>query len=162
MTGYQKACIDYLRSFSWDLYAHLTFPESVTERYADVCIRKLIHQLNRWNYGSRYYKKKRDPSNQSKTEATTNPSNRIAYAIATEEQERGAIHYHVLIRRLRKPTETIAIKTTNAWRKLSKGNEHSAVVLAYNPALNGIEYMCKNIDPDHPLDVGGSMPGTQL
>lgn len=155
-SAFARHYVNLLRSMRWDLIVHLTFPFEVTARRATDLRHKFIHMLNRQQYGQRYHKRQ-------KRQKHCKQRNSVNWAFATERQERGAIHYHGLINGITKDTSITIPKAMNAWMKLTGGNEHSISVLPYNPALGGVEYLCKKID-DHncPLEMGGEMPELHL
>jgi hypothetical protein len=150
---YVQQYVAYLRDRHWDLVGHLTFPFEVTERRAGDLWHKFVHLINRQQYGNRYYKHRKQASKRAG----------VSWARATELQTRGAIHYHFLIDGIKRDMSITIPKAQQAWRKLTGGNEHSITVLPYNPALGGVEYMCKHIDTfNRPLELGGDTPTLHL
>lgn len=160
INSYGRQCMSYLRDRCWDLFGHLTFPFPLTDRRADDLWHKFIHRINRQQYGKIYHKHVRKQAGSTNAEKKVRS---VQWARATELQERGVVHFHFLIAGIKYADQQTITKATNAWRKLTGGNEHSINVLPYNPALGGIEYMCKKLDTFHrPLELGGDMPAVQL
>ena len=69
-------------SYHWSWYGHFTFRDYPHPETAGKAWDKFIHCLNREAYGSRYWKDK---------------SKGVTWARGTEDQKRGAVHFHALI-----------------------------------------------------------------
>lgn len=72
----------FLSQYSWNWWTTLTFRESVHPEAAGKVFDLWVHQLNKEIFGNRYYKKK---------------NLGVIWARGTEIQNRGAIHYHLLM-----------------------------------------------------------------
>ena len=106
----------FLSDAHWDLYAHLTFPNPVSQPLADKQFRAWVLSLNRKNYGHNFYK--RDEG--------------AWWVRSTELQDRGVPHFHAVIGGLSLDPALCADK----WR----GN---AKVESYDPNRAGMAYVLK-------------------
>lgn len=72
----------FLSQFTWNWYGHFTFRDYPHPETAGKAWDRWIHRLNREIYGTHYWKDK---------------SKGVYWARGTEDQKRGAIHFHALI-----------------------------------------------------------------
>lgn len=111
---------NWLRSFPWTLYGHLTFERPHSEEAALGKVRKLHHRLNRWTLGVHYYKRREG----------------VRCFVAVERTEAGAVHLHFL-------ADKVAVARIPAallyWRQKSG----DAAIVPYNPDLLGAFYVSK-------------------
>lgn len=118
----------FLRGYEWQLYCHLTFPSCSSEHTAERSFAVWIHDLNRKEFGHRYWK--RDGVG-------------LTWARGSERQERGDVHFHAVIGNCRRITPEIAIAR---WKKITEGN---AKIELFNASKNGIEYIVKHCKPGY-------------
>ena len=121
---------NWLRSFPWTMYAHLTFKTRHGEVAAMGMVRKLHHRMNRWTLGVHYYKRREG----------------VRCFVAVEHTVEGAIHLHLLadevdVRCMR--------KAADYWKRCG-GN---AEVKLYNPELPGTFYVSKLYRNDDAANV---------
>lgn len=146
---YAQQWARYLRAHRWDLIGHFTFPDNVSERFANVIWHRYTHRINRFQYGVGYTKHRKHKSIQA-------GKHEIRWAKAGEQQDRGTIHFHAVIAGIQKALQASIQQATQAWEKLTGGGANSAVVLPYDPTKGGIEYMCKKLDAHRrPMEMGG-------
>jgi hypothetical protein len=77
----QAAWIELLSRFHWDLFGSLTFRDETHPESAYKRLRLFVSMLNRKLYGPRWFKHGKG----------------ISYCVAMERQERGVLHFHVLL-----------------------------------------------------------------
>ena len=111
---------NWLRSFPWTLYGHLTFKSPHSEGAAIGKVRKLHHRLNRWTLGVHYYKRRAG----------------VRCFVAVERTEAGAVHLHFL-------AEEVDVARIPAallyWRRTGG----DTVIVPYDPELLGAFYVSK-------------------
>jgi hypothetical protein len=128
---YAQAWEQFLRRYSWDLYAHLTFRGCPPPCRAEDKFRKWIHTLNRKLYGQSYWRTHEG----------------VRWVRGEELQRREVIHYHALIGHGQVVApfgNTLTTEFAEAtWRKLAGDGR----VETYQPAKRGISYLAKKYTP---------------
>jgi hypothetical protein len=128
--GRIEAWLGMLTSVSWQLYAHLTFRQNVSYEHADKQYMKWINALSRIALGSRY---------------TKGPHKGGLYWVrATEYQQRGALHFHVVIGNPSDRKMLIPELCAARWSKLAG----DASVQYYDPQRGGLPYLVKSAAHD--------------
>jgi hypothetical protein len=77
----QSAWIHLLSRYHWDLFGSLTFRDATHPESAYKRFRLFVSMLNRKLYGPRWFKHNKG----------------VSYCVAMERQERGVLHFHVLL-----------------------------------------------------------------
>jgi hypothetical protein len=77
----QSAWIHLLSRYHWDLFGSLTFRDATHPESAYKRFRLFLSMLNRKLYGPRWFKQNKG----------------VSYCVAMERQERGVLHFHVLL-----------------------------------------------------------------
>ena len=77
----QEAWIDLLSRYHWDLFGSLTFRDETHPESAHKRFRLFLSMLNRKLYGPRWWKHGQG----------------VSYCVAMERQQRGVLHFHVLL-----------------------------------------------------------------
>src|SRR4030042_3832435 len=93
---------EFIKDWDWDLYGHFTFRDYPHPEAANKIWMKVIHEINRKSYGSRYWKRKQTDG--------------IIWIRGTEYQRRGAIHYHSLMGRV--PSRIRRMDIVDRWFEL--------------------------------------------
>lgn len=114
--------------WEWSLYGHFTFRDTINQQmvhpeYAGKAWDRFIHKLNREIFGCRYYKRASDG---------------VTWARASEDQRRGAIHYHAIIGRV--PGEIRRLDLMDRWFEMAG----IARIQAYEVGRGAEFYMSKS------------------
>lgn len=136
----------FVSGYSWNWWVTLTFRESKHPEAAAKIFDAFIHILNKEIFGNRYYKKKNIG---------------VIWARATERQDRGAIHYHVLIGNV--PDRVRRLDYVDLWNEMAG----FAQVMKYEPGHGAEGYLSKTcyafkrgeIDLGGPLAASNSAAG---
>lgn len=80
----RESWIEFLSRWHWELFATLTFRDTIHPESANKRFQSWVNWANRQRFGPRWYRK----------------TNVIRWARFTELQRRGVLHYHVLMREL--------------------------------------------------------------
>jgi hypothetical protein len=123
----------FLHRYTWDLYGHLTFRGTPSDRQAEDAFRKWIHKLNRRLYGQTYWKH----------------HSGVRWVRGEEVQQREVVHYHVLVGHgpVTAPFgRTLTVEyARQAWFRLAG----DGLVEIYHPAKHGIAYLAKKYHPGY-------------
>ena len=135
-----EAWVSMLTSVPWQLYAHLTFRGNVSYTRANEQYMKWINGLSRVALGSRY---------------TKGPHKGGLYWVrATEHQQRGALHFHVVVGNPSDRKILLPELCAARWYKLAG----DASIQYYDPQQGGLYYLVKSAAQDaNRIDVSDNL-----
>ena len=140
MTEAEKAIVrgagDFIRRYEWNWWCTLTFRTEIAYDLAESTFRRWLNKLNRKTFGNNYYKR---------------PGEGLQWLRGTELQQRGVIHFHVLIAGDPKVHPEEAAKM---WLGLAG----DAQITVYDSDLGAAYYIVKRYSADGNLDLGGVWP----
>jgi hypothetical protein len=110
-------------SYHWNWYGHFTFRDYPHPETADKAWNKFIHLLNRDCFGHYYWKDK---------------SKGVTWARGTEDQKRGAIHFHAIIGNI--PDRVDRMKYKEVWFDMAGISR----IYAYEKQRGAEYYMSKS------------------
>jgi len=73
---------DFIKSYPWQWFCHLTFDGNPSEAAANAEFKRWMNRVNRIAFGQRYYR---------------DLSKGCTWIRGTEQQGRGALHYHAVV-----------------------------------------------------------------
>jgi hypothetical protein len=121
--------------WGWCWYCHFTFATLIHPEQAHKYFRRFLRLLNETIYGNHYYRKRLG----------------VIYCRAFENQQRDALHYHVLFSGI--PDNIRRMDFVYEWNKLTKG---SARIYAYDENQKASGYMSKYITKEGDLEIDGN------
>lgn len=123
------------QEWNWNWFCHLTFKEETHPEAADKVFNKWIHIINRKVFGVRYWNRKETDG--------------VLWCKGIEYQQRGVIHFHVLIARV--PGEMRRLWAMDEWSKMAG----YARIHPYVKHGGAEGYICKYASKGGILDFGG-------
>jgi len=134
----QYAWREWLSSdnFQWNWYCTFTFQEVNHEESAMKCFNTFILRLNKEIFGNKFQR---------------HPEMGVYYCLAQEKQERGTIHYHVLIGNI--PEYIRRLTFMDEWTAITQS---IARIVPYEHGKGACKYLAKYITKEGELLVGGN------
>lgn len=128
------AWTEFLETHAWSYYITLTFRAPPSAQNAHRKFRRWLHRINRQRFGHNYYRY----------------HSGVPWARSSEQQSRGALHYHALIGAC--PNLDVEAATAD-WKKLAG----IARIRRYVPGGGAAGYLAKVYSRDGrgEIDVGG-------
>ena len=139
--------VEFIVRHKWDWFCHLTLPRPRSRDFSTNKVRAWINQLNRKIFGNNYWKRGQG----------------VQWVRSTEQQERGAYHFHLLIAGCEDLDIDYAVER---WARLSGDTlrlGYSAKIQVYDASYGdkAADYLVKH-NTDGDLDFGGPWPQLDL